>query len=105
MIRLSRQSTYEDKFRNYEIIVDGIHYGDIGDGETKEIDIQHGKHSISLKIDWCRSNELIFVESENRLIEFQCGNSMQGLKKLLILMYISILKNKYLFINIKESIL
>lgn len=104
MINVSRQSTYYDKYRDYEIIIDGIRYGNIGDGETKEIDIVDGSHSIYLKIDWCRSNELIFIESKNKLIEFQCGNSVQGLKKLLTLLYISILKNKYLFIKCKDSI-
>ncbi|MBU3218274.1 hypothetical protein LL033_26145 (plasmid) [Clostridium estertheticum] len=104
MIQLSRQSTYHDKYRYYDIFIDGILYGNIEDGETKDINIEDGDHSIYLKIDWCRSNELIFVESKNKLIEFKCGNSVQGLKKLLNLLYISILKNKYLFINFKDSI-
>ncbi|MBU3214010.1 hypothetical protein LL033_20480 [Clostridium estertheticum] len=104
MIQLSRQSTYYDKYRYYEIIIDGILYGNIGDGETKDIDIVDGNHSIYLKIDWCRSNELVFVESNDKLIGFNCGNSVQGLKKLLGVLYISILKNKYLFIKIKDTV-
>ena len=104
MIQLSRQSTYYDKYRYYDIFIDVSLYGNIENGETKDIDIKDGDHSIYLKIDWCRSNELIFVESKNKLIEFKCGNSVQGLKKLLGLLYISIFKNKYLFINFKDNI-
>ena len=83
MIQLSRESIYYDKYRCYEIIIDGMLYGNIGDGETKEIDVVEGSHSIYLKIDWCRSNELIFIESKDKFIEFECGNSVKGLKKIL----------------------
>ncbi len=104
MIQLSRESIYYDKYRCYEIIIDGMLYGNIGDGETKEIDVVEGSHSIYLKIDWCRSNELIFIESKDKFIEFECGNSVKGLKKILTLLYISFFKNKYLYIKYKDSI-
>ncbi|MBW9145858.1 hypothetical protein K2F41_09905 [Clostridium sp. CM027] len=52
IIQLSRQSTYHD------MLIVGILYGNIEDGETKDIDIEDRYHSIYLKIDWRRSNEL-----------------------------------------------
>lgn len=104
MIRITRQSRYMDRLRDYEIFIDNMYYGTIRDGENKEIDIDNGQHLIYIKIDWCRSNEINFVESANNIIEFQCGNSMKGLKRLLVLLYISVFKNKYLFLKIKDNI-
>lgn len=103
MVRLSRQSRYIDKSRSYKIFIDNSYYGDIVDGEVKEINIGAGQHIIYLAIDWCRSNKLTFNKSDNELIELQCGNSMSGLKILFAYIFISFLKNKYLFVKFKVA--
>ncbi|MDV3428001.1 MAG: hypothetical protein LIR50_13430 [Bacillota bacterium] len=99
MIRISRQTRYSDSLRNYKIYIDDIYCGDIKDGEIKELDIENGEHSIYLKIDWCRSKKLNFIVNSNELLEFYCGNSMNGLKWLLVFVYITFKKNCYLFIQ------
>ncbi|MBL4933194.1 hypothetical protein [Clostridium paridis] len=99
MIRISRQSRYFDSLRNYKIYIDDIYCGDIKDNEVKELNIENGEHSILLKIDWCTSNKVTFIAKDNELKEFNCGNSMEGLKCLLVFVYITFLKNNYLFIN------
>ena len=99
MIRISRQTRYPDSLRSYKIYIDDIYCGDIKDGEIKELDIENGEHSIYLKIDWCRSKKLNFIVNSNELLEFYCGNSMHGLKWLLVFVYITFLKNCYLFIK------
>lgn len=104
MIRISRQTRYIDSLRNYEIYIDDRYYADIKDGEIKELDIENGKHSIYLKIDWCKSKKLNFIVNSNELLEFNCGNSMKGLTCLFILIYITFLKNRYLFIKLNDSI-
>lgn len=103
MFSLSRQSRYFDKLRNYKIFIDNIYYGDICDGEIRDIDAGGGQHSIYLTIDWWRSNKLTFSDNHKEVIELQCGNSMNGFKKLFPFLYISFLKNKYLFIKFKET--
>jgi len=104
MIRISRQSRYFDSLRDYKIYIDDEYCGYISNGEIKEIDVENGEHSISLKIDWCRSNNLTFIVKDNELVEFNCGNSMKGLKRLLGLIYITFLKNNYLFIKLTNDI-
>lgn len=99
MIRISRQTSYPDSLRSYKIFIDDIYCGDIKNGEIKELDIENGEHSIYLKIDWCRSKKLNFIVNSNELLEFYCGNSMYGLKWFLIFIYITFLKNSYLFIQ------
>lgn len=104
MIRLSRQSRYFDRMRSYKIFIDNTYYDDIGDGEVKEIYPNIGQHTIYLTIDWCRSNKLAFAEIDNKETELQCGNSMSGFKRLFPFIYITFLKNKYLFIKVKEKV-
>jgi hypothetical protein len=103
MVRLSRQSRYIDKSRSYKIFIDDIYYGDIDDGELKEINTGAGQHTIYLAIDWCRSNKLTFNKDDNEVIELQCGNSMNGLKILFVYIFISFLKSRYLFIKFKDD--
>ncbi len=99
MIRISRQTRYSDSLRSYKFYIDDVHCGDIKDGEIKELNIENGEHSIYLKIDWCTSKKLNFIVNSNELLEFYCGNSMNGLKLLLVFVYITFLKSSYLFIQ------
>lgn len=104
MIRISSQTRYFDSLRSYKIYIDNIYCGDIKDGEIKELDIENGEHSIYMEIDWCRSKKLKFVVNSNELLEFNCGNSMNGLKCIFVLIYITFLKNCYLFVRPNNSI-
>jgi hypothetical protein len=104
MIRISRQERYFDSLRSYKIYIDNIYCGDIRNGEIKEFDIENGEHLIYLKIDWCRSKKSNFVVNNNELLEFNCGNSMNGLKCLFSLIYVTFLKNSYLFIQPNNNI-
>ena len=102
MIRLKRQSGYMDKIRKYKIFMDGVNIGEINDGEMKELNGSPGKHTIHLSIDWCKSNKLEITLKENEVLELECGNSMKGFEILLSYLYITILKNSYLWISEKN---
>lgn len=99
MLRISRDNLCRDSLRNYKIIIDGNCCDEIKSGEIKYININSGNHTIYLKIDWCRSNKIDFIISENETIEFKCGNSMKGWRILFSIIYVTFLKNKYLWIN------
>ena len=97
MIKLTRNCLYyRDRLRNYKIIIDGQNYGEIGNGETIDIDIESGQHTMYLKIDWCRSNKIDFHVLDNEILEFECANSMRGWRILFNIIYITFLRNKYL---------
>ncbi len=104
MIKINRKKGYIDEFREYEVILDNNYLGNIDAGETKNFEVTSGNHTIFLKIDWCRSNKLDFHVSENEVIEFECGNSITGWKRLFCIIYIIFLKNKYLWIKTKLTI-
>lgn len=44
------------------------------------------------------------ISNSNEVLEFNCGNSMKGLKCLFAFIYITFLKNCYLFIQLNNSI-
>ena len=104
MLILSRENIYPDRLRNYKIIIDGNCYGEIKNGEVKKIDISSGNHTMYLKIDWCRSNNIEFNISEDEVLNFECGPSARGWKILLSILYITIFRNKYLWIRKKAEV-
>jgi len=104
LIKINRQSGYADKIRKYKVIVDNDYIGTINAGETKDFEVTSGKHTIYLKIDWCRSNKLDFNVSENEVLEFDCGCSLTGWRLFINLIYITFLKNKYLWIKTKTNL-
>ena len=55
LIKIVRDSGFYDRFRAYEIVLDGEIVGTIRDGETWEFSIANGQHYLSLKVDWCGS--------------------------------------------------
>lgn len=105
MICISRKDNFTDNFRGYKIMIDDTFYGTLNSGETKNIDIPVGKHTLYLKIDWCRSNKLDFSITNNENLKFECGNSMKGLKFIFSIFYITILKNRYLWLKEKNKYL
>lgn len=104
MLKVSRENQFRDKVRSYKIILDNTYCEDIKAGEIKSLDVTPGKHTIHLKIDWCRSNKIDFNISDNETIEFECGNSMNGWRIWFGFIYITFLKNKYLWIKTKTEV-
>lgn len=98
MVRIKRKNEYCDGLRKYKLCVDGHHVGDLGRGETFELELVPGWHVLQLKIDWCTSNTLHIHIQDEKDIELQCGSSMKGLKMLLVLFYITLFKNNYLWL-------
>lgn len=103
MLTISRDNVYRDKLRSYKIMIDGNCYDEIKCGEIKNINLDPGNHTIYLKIDWCRSNKIDFTISENETVEFECGNSMNECRFIVPIIYITFLKNKYLWIRKKQT--
>lgn len=104
MLKLVREDKFRDRLRSYKIILDDTYCDDINTGEVRNLELTPGKHTIYLKIDWCRSNKIDFYVSDNELIEFECGNSMKSWRILFAFIYITFLKNKYLWIKIKKEV-
>lgn len=101
-IIIKREKQYADSLRKYKIFLDGKEVDTISRDEEKEFQINSGKHNIQLKIDWCKSNQIEFEINKNQKLNFLCGSNLKGLKLFLGLLYITILTNKYLYIEIEK---
>jgi len=78
--------------RNYGIYLNQKKVGTIGNGQTKEFEIDSGIYEINAKIDWCRSQTLEFevTNNENKTFEiggFKYGNYIMPMGLGLILIY------------------
>lgn len=101
VLRIKRDSGYADRLRAYKVVLDGNIVGELKNGQQIEIDVSNGKHELYIKIDWCRSNTVEFESDGNKNLEFECGSSLRGFKILLSIVYITFLRNKYIWLNKK----
>ena len=98
-LKINRVSAYADKIRGYHLVLDGKKVKKIGNGEAVDLLVQPGDHELFLKIDWCRSNKIVFSISEGQTKTFECGPSLTGINLLFGFVYITFLKNSYLWLK------
>ena len=105
MIRITRPSESHAVARGYKIFIDGTHWGNIKNGETKEFEIEigNGSHFVYATIDWCRSKELL-VEVNDSPVDLEVGARLTVRKSLIpgmFFLYMIIKRNDYLWIRKK----
>ena len=87
-IRLHRTNAWADFLRSYSVLIDDQRVARIRNGQTLEMEVAPGRHTIFLRQDWMRTNELSFELTENQVAEFECGSNMSGIKALFAIGYI-----------------
>lgn len=95
-ITIKRDSGYADRFRSYQVIVDGETIGSIADGQSKSFSIKPGAHTLRLKIDWGKSNDVVFTAVRDKTTHFICASRARGVKVLLAVIYATILSQRYI---------
>ena len=103
MLILTRRTTdWCDAARCYKVIIDGVEYGKIGNGERKEYILEEGAHTLQLKIDWCSSPKLSFFVQKGKTVYAECAPAK---KPFLIgeILYITFLCRQYIYLNILGS--
>lgn len=98
MIRVKRVTSYADRIRAYKVICDEVVIGSIKCGQQIEFNIPAGHHRLYLAIDWCRSNT-VDIDTDENVSEFECGSNLRGLRLLLQIVYITFLRNHYLWLK------
>ena len=74
VIKIQRGSGYVDKIRNYKVFINNEQVGIISEGEIKEYNVSPGTHTISTKIDWAGSKDIIVNLKENDVVNFKVEN-------------------------------
>lgn len=95
-LRISRDSGLADITRHYQIVANGKVIGKIGNGETKDFEIEAKTQDVYLVIDWCRSNKLTIEAAQDDHIHLFAKSSLRGFKMLLVLVYIIFLPTSYI---------
>jgi len=85
-IRVERNSEWNNKARKIGIYIDGEKAGTINNGETKEYEVENGKHEIFAKIDWCRSSKIELNINENEIKTFKLTGFKYGSRILPIML-------------------
>lgn len=102
-MRVTRDSGYADYLRAYAVLVDGKKVGELSNGDSKIFSVAPGAHKISLKIDWCGSQELAFVAIEGQPLSFHASSNVSGWRILIGLWYVLIARDTYLLIQRKAK--
>ena len=50
-----RAAWYQDRMRDYIVLVDGSERGRVGNDAEVRVHVEPGRHKVQLKIDWCGS--------------------------------------------------
>ena len=73
VIRLKRSSApWADRFRAYNVAVDGQVIGHIRRGEEKVFEVTPGQHQVQLRIDWTRSKPLQIETHSGEEVRLSC---------------------------------
>lgn len=68
-----RAAWWQDRMRDYLILVDGSEAGRIGNGAEVRVQVQPGRHRVQLKIDWCASPALDVDVPDGAAQTLDCG--------------------------------
>ena len=77
-IKIHRTKEYNNKLRDFIILIDGKEIGKIANGESKDFEMLPGHHIINAKIDWCSSPELSIVTDYNETKNLKVGGFKYG---------------------------
>jgi membrane protease YdiL (CAAX protease family) len=98
-VNLVRRSAIADNLKAYIVLIDGVEAAQIRDGQSISILVSPGSHTVQLSMDWCRSKLAEFSVTEGEGIRFECGSSLVGWRLILAVLYITLLRNRYMWIR------
>ena len=99
VLKIVRDSGYADRWRAYQVILDGAKIGEIRNGQTRQSAIAPGQHKLSLKIDWCVSNTVEFNVTGEGPLMFEAKSNLRGLNIFAALWYLIFDRRSYLLLE------
>jgi hypothetical protein len=97
IIKIKRQNQFLGMARNYKIFIDGQFVGKIANDATKEFPISAGRHTVTVKIDWCSSPNVPIEIDANETIQLSVSyfkyDTMLMLLGIAIISFFPALKN------------
>lgn len=99
VIRVKRSTSYSDRIRAYRILVDGQEMARLNAGQSVDLPVVSGRHTIVAKIDWCSSPTLNVDIRDGETVNFECGSNLRGLRLFLAIIYVLFQRDQYLTLN------
>ena len=84
IVTLNR-STKMSRLRSLKILINGVVVKKIGHGKSVDIPVEPGQHSLSVKIDWVKSNDLQIDVKNDETIKVSIKDREGGIKKYIFL--------------------
>jgi len=95
-IQFKRDKAWQDKMRDYRILIDDKQAASIGEQAEVNIPVSPGKHIVQLTVDWCTSQKLEVDVEQGKTQIIACGPNSSPL---LALLFITLWRKKYIWIK------
>ena len=102
-IRIQRTSEFQNLLRDYKLVIDGYEVGRIANGETKDFTTSIGQHTVTAKIDWCSSNDLV-VDVRDNEVKILKLSGFKNDKWLFAIIFVIMMLNLVLSVTFKFDI-
>jgi len=97
-VYLARKPQYQDKLRNYKVVLDDVQIDEIKQDQTLKLEVAPGEHTLVLKVDWTSSNKLLFNAKLGEDVYLECGNNV-GANPIKMLVGLTFVRNSYLYLK------
>ena len=95
---VTRGTAFRDRFRAYQILVDGTRVAAVQAGARVKVEISPGPHEVQARIDWC-SSPRVNVEARDGDINLEVGSCIDCLWFGEIVARITWKRSEYLFLR------
>ena len=82
-----RAAWWQDRMRDYIILVDGSERGRVGNDAEVRVHVEPGRHRVQLKIDWCGSPAVDVAVAERSAQVLDCGPNATPLTALFYVIF------------------
>jgi len=82
-----RAAWYQDRMRDYIVLVDGSERGRVGNDAEVPVHVERGRHKVQLKIDWCSSPAVEVDVADGAAQVLDCGPNATPLTALFYVIF------------------
>ena len=83
MIKITRKHFILGQARRYKVFIDGVYRGKVSNDETKEFEADNGTHTVYVKVDWYKSNELNVTVNDS-VAEVEISNNSLRMSRVMV---------------------
>lgn len=90
------KAIWQDRARKYNVLLDGKEVTRVSNGSEVEFEVEPGKHTVQMQIDWCSSQKFEVDATAAEPLILECGPNASPF---LAFLYVTVWKNKYIWLR------